>query len=278
MSVVKITNVNILEPESHFLASYKFEITFECLSQLDDDLEFKLIYVSSPENKKLDQELDSLLVGPVPVGVNKFVFEADAPKVDRIPKEDIVGVTVILLSCSYKEKEFVRIGYYVDNVYTDEELQANPPEVPLLDRIFRRILADKPRVTRFPINWDDPHKIEEVPVQKVDGEMDEEMEGEPFDKDEIVGGDDDDDEEDDEEEEAEDDNEDANAEIDLDMMADQDEAEILSDDDEVDDEEAIEEEDDTMATDDMANSSNNQFAGSAIPHAAISNASGMEVE
>ncbi|KAJ2838200.1 Histone chaperone asf1, partial [Coemansia erecta] len=168
MSVVKITNVNILEPESHFLASYKFEITFECLSQLDDDLEFKLIYVSSPENKKLDQELDSLLVGPVPVGVNKFVFEADAPKVDRIPKEDIIGVTVILLSCSYKEKEFVRIGYYVDNMYTDEELQANPPESPLLDRIFRRILADKPRVTRFPINWDDPHKIEDVPAQKVD--------------------------------------------------------------------------------------------------------------
>ncbi|KAJ1812112.1 Histone chaperone asf1 [Coemansia sp. RSA 2598] len=277
MSVVKITNVNILEPESHFLASYKFEITFECLSQLDDDLEFKLIYVSSPENKKLDQELDSLLVGPVPVGVNKFVFEADAPKVDRIPKEDIVGVTVILLSCSYKEKEFVRIGYYVDNMYTDEELQANPPETPLLDKIFRRILADKPRVTRFPINWDDPHKIEEVPAQKVDGEMDQEMDGEPFEKDDIVGGEDDDEEEDDDdEEEAEDDNEDINAEIDLDMMADQDEAEILSDDD--DDEGADEEDDDaTMATDDVVSNSN-QFVGSAIPQAAVPNASGMDVE
>ncbi|ORX73759.1 anti-silencing protein [Linderina pennispora] len=117
MSVVNITNVTILEPQGHFMDPYKFEITFECLSQLDDDLEFKLVYVGSAENTTLDQELDSLLVGPVPVGVNKFVFEADAPQVHKLPKEDIIGVTVILLTCSYKTKEFVRIGYYVDNAY-----------------------------------------------------------------------------------------------------------------------------------------------------------------
>ncbi|KAJ2721356.1 Histone chaperone asf1 [Coemansia sp. Benny D115] len=195
MSVVQITNVNILEPETHFLAPYKFEITFECLSNLDDDLEFKLIYVSSADNTSLDQELDSLLVGPVPIGVNKFVFEADAPKPEKIPKEDVTGVTVILLSCSYKEKEFVRIGYYVDNMYNDEELQNNPPEVPLLDRIVRRVLADKPRVTRFPINWDDPQKTELPPVQQVDEEMD-------GNEDEIVGGEEDEEEEEDDEDES----------------------------------------------------------------------------
>ncbi|KAJ1724324.1 Histone chaperone asf1 [Coemansia erecta] len=270
MSVVQITNVNILVPESHFLAPYKFEITFECLSPLDDDLEFKLIYVSSPKNKKLDQELDSLLVGPVPVGVNKFVFEADAPKIDKIPKEDVIGVTVILLSCSYKDKEFVRIGYYVDNMYNTEELQANPPEVPILDKIFRRILTDKPRVTRFPINWEDPHKVEEPPVQKADGDMDEEMEDDTADKDEIANGSEDDEEDSDSDDEGED--EDANAEIDLAMMEEQDEGV-----DESDEENGIDEDgDEDMATDDMPSSSSG-FVGSAVPQAVISG-SGMEVE
>ncbi|KAI9502909.1 histone chaperone ASF1, partial [Coemansia spiralis] len=166
MSVVRILNVNVPEPKSHFLAPYRLEVTFECLSPLDDvDLEFKIVYVGSAENTTMDQELDSLLVGPVPVGVNKFEFVADAPQVEKIPKEDLVGVTVILLTCSYKDKEFERIGYYVDNAYVDEELQQNPPEAPVLDRIYRNILADKPRVTRFPINWDDPHKVEAPPAQ-----------------------------------------------------------------------------------------------------------------
>ncbi|KAI7829177.1 ASF1 like histone chaperone-domain-containing protein [Kickxella alabastrina] len=277
MSVVQITNVNILEPESHFLAPYKFEITFECLSPLEDDLEFKLVYVGSADNTTLDQELDSLLVGPVPVGVNKFVFEAEAPKVDKIPNEDIVGVTVILLSCSYKEKEFVRIGYYVDNLYIDEELQANTPEVPVLDKIFRRILADKPRVTRFPINWDDPHRVEVPPVQRLDGEMcdDDDMDTDLRDGDEIVGGEDDDDEEEDELEDEDEEDEDEKGEVDLDMTEEQDEAEILSDDD---DEGAVyEDDDDNMATDD-AEHSRSAFGADAASYSAISTGGGMDIE
>jgi len=101
-----------------------------------------------------DQELDSLLVGPIPVGVNKFVFEADPPNTARIPTTEILGVTVILLTCSYDEREFVRVGYYVNNEYTDESLANEPPPKPDLDKIRRNILAEKPRVTRFAIKWD----------------------------------------------------------------------------------------------------------------------------
>ncbi|KAJ2540418.1 Histone chaperone asf1 [Coemansia sp. RSA 1933] len=251
MSVVRILNVSIPEPKSHFLAPYRFEVTFECLSPLQDDLEFKIVYVGSAENTTLDQELDSLLVGPVPVGVNKFEFVADAPQIDRIPKEDLVGVTVILLTCSYKDKEFERIGYYVDNAYVDEELQQSPPEVPLLDKVYRNILADKPRVTRFPINWDDPHKMDVPPAQNADSGMggDAEMDTENHGKDGfVVGGDDEedelDDDEEDEDEDEDDEDEDEKGEVDLDMMEEQDEAELASDDDE-----DIDEEDEKMAAD-----------------------------
>jgi histone chaperone ASF1 len=100
-----------------------------------------------------DQELDSLLVGPIPVGVNKFVFEADPPDTKRIPDAEILGVTVILLTCAYDSREFVRVGYYVNNEYDSEELNADPPAKPILEKVRRNILAEKPRVTRFAIKW-----------------------------------------------------------------------------------------------------------------------------
>lgn len=105
-----------------------------------------------------DQELDSLLVGPIPVGVNKFIFEADPPKTNKIPDAEILGVTVILLTCAYDSREFVRVGYYVNNEYDSEELNADPPAKPILEKIRRNVLAEKPRVTRFAIKWLVLHK------------------------------------------------------------------------------------------------------------------------
>lgn len=63
-------------------------------------------------------------------------------------------MTVILLTCSYDEREFVRVGYYVNNEYVDETLANEPPAKPVVEKVRRSILAEKPRVTRFNIKWD----------------------------------------------------------------------------------------------------------------------------
>lgn len=60
-----------------------------------------------------------------------------------------------MLTCSYRGHEFVRVGYFINNEYTDPELRENPPTQPQFDKVQRNILGDKPRVTRFKINWDD---------------------------------------------------------------------------------------------------------------------------
>lgn len=60
---------------------------------------------------------------------------------------------MLLLTCSYLGQEFVRIGYYVNNDYDDEKLREEPPQKVLIDKIQRNILSDKPRVTKFPINF-----------------------------------------------------------------------------------------------------------------------------
>ncbi|GAA6000673.1 hypothetical protein JCM5350_001973 [Sporobolomyces pararoseus] len=170
MSIINISDISVLNNPASFTDPYVFKITFECMAPLEDDLEWKLTYVGSAESESFDQELDTCMVGPVPVGINSFEFEAAAPSPDRIPSSDLVGVTVILLTCSYNDQEFVRIGYYVNTDYGDAALKAqheasleegaeergivapNPAEN--IDKLVRSVLAEKPRVTKFNIKWD----------------------------------------------------------------------------------------------------------------------------
>jgi len=154
MAKVHIVNVVVLDNPSSFSNPFQFEITFECIEDLKEDLEWKIVYVGSAESEAYDQVLDTVYVGPVPEGRHMFVFQADPPDSSKIPKEDAVGVTVLLLTCSYRGNEFIRIGYYVNNEYTDPELKENPPAIPQFDKLTRNILATNPRVTRFKIGWE----------------------------------------------------------------------------------------------------------------------------
>lgn len=119
---------------------------------MGSDLEWRLIYVSSPGREDLDQELDNCLVGPIPAGVNSFEFEGSPLNPSIIPPEDVLGVAALILTGSYNEQEFVRVGYYQNTEYEDEELKENPPKNIAVERLMRDINT-KPRVTRFQIKW-----------------------------------------------------------------------------------------------------------------------------
>jgi histone chaperone ASF1 len=84
-------------------------------------------------------------------GQGRFVITGQPPDVSRIPKTEIVGVTGILLTCSYEGHEFFRVGYYVNNYYEDPELNENPPSEPDISKLTRHILIERPRVTKFNI-------------------------------------------------------------------------------------------------------------------------------
>jgi len=171
MARIVVTNVEVLDNPSKFTNPFQFEIIFDCIAPgISSELEWKLLYVGSAEDEKYDQELDSILVGPVEVGTNKFVFQAPAPDPANIPEKDLLEVTVILLTCSYLEQEFIRIGYYVNNDYGDNKvLNESPPEKPSLPDMWRHILADQPRVTRIQINWNEkPNPNQPVNQQVVE--------------------------------------------------------------------------------------------------------------
>ena len=67
--------VEALVELAFMLISLQFEITFECIEDLPEDLEWKIIYVGSAESEEYDQVLDTVYVGPVPEGRHKFVFQ-----------------------------------------------------------------------------------------------------------------------------------------------------------------------------------------------------------
>lgn len=161
MAKVHVLNVVVLDNPAQFMDKLEFEITFESVEDLPEDLEWKIIYVGSAESEEYDQILDTVYVGPVPEGRHKFVFTADPPNPHKIPVSDVVGVTVILLECSYRSQNFIRVGYYVSNEYTDPAMQEEPPSQPQFDKLQRNILASNPRVTKFKINWEDPNRSQE---------------------------------------------------------------------------------------------------------------------
>lgn len=95
----------------------------------------------------------------------------------------------------YKGQEFVRVGYYVNNTIglpnlTEPILSPNElleeeensqlinndkiieEQEIIIEEVWRNILADKPRVTRFPIKWDD--LLDEMAMPSVPAELDEE--------------------------------------------------------------------------------------------------------
>ncbi|CAG9861717.1 unnamed protein product [Phyllotreta striolata] len=161
MAKVQLCNITVMDNPSPFLNPFQFEITFECIEELKEDLEWKMIYVGSAETEEHDQILDSVFVGPIPEGKHMFVFQADPPNVSRIPENDAIGVTVVLLTCSYKSQEFIRVGYFINNEYSDPEMRENLPSPPQFDKVIRNILASEPRVTRFKINWEESSGTQE---------------------------------------------------------------------------------------------------------------------
>ncbi|KAL0480455.1 histone chaperone ASF1A [Acrasis kona] len=153
MSSVMIKDVKVFSNPAPFNSPIEIEVTFECVEELKEDLEWKLVYVGSSEDDAQDQELDSIMVGPINVGTNQFTFSANPPNHESIPRDQLLDNSVIFLEGSYLNEKFVQVGYFINNEYTDPLLKENPPNPHEVDKIQRNILADQPRITTFPIDW-----------------------------------------------------------------------------------------------------------------------------
>lgn len=55
-------------------------------------------------------------------------------------------MTIVFITCYYRSREFIRIGYYVSNTCESHLMDVSG--------IQREILASQPRVTHTPICWE----------------------------------------------------------------------------------------------------------------------------
>ena len=61
-------------------------------------------------------------------------MQADGPDGAKVPLDDLIGTTGVVLSCSFHGQEFIRVGFIVYVDYEDEELKDNPPETPQYEK------------------------------------------------------------------------------------------------------------------------------------------------
>ena len=76
-----------------------------------------------------------------------LMLQANPPDYTKIPTKDVLGVTVVLLTCAYRGQEFVRVGYFINNEYTDPELKENPPAEVQIDKVRSTIHIYSDKIT-----------------------------------------------------------------------------------------------------------------------------------
>lgn len=91
MAQVHINNIIVGNNPSRVLDPFFFDVTFECFNLLPGVMEWKVIYIGSPNNPAFDQVIDSFDMDNVGVGVMKFVIESNPPNFEALPQEEIVG-------------------------------------------------------------------------------------------------------------------------------------------------------------------------------------------
>jgi histone chaperone ASF1 len=169
MALVNITDIALLNNNARFDSPFEFEITFQVfffffffsfplvltrlllkqvLARLKYDLEFRLVYVGNADSSKYDQVLDHVQVGPLEVGLSRFVLKTRGPDISLIPnKKDVVGVTVVILNAAYRGNDFFKVGYYVNNEAEGEASVASA--------IKRDVLMSRAKAVKMTIDWVD---------------------------------------------------------------------------------------------------------------------------
>merc|ERR1712170_195436 len=158
MSSILIKKVTVKNNPVQFCDPFIFEIEYECLCDLSEDLEWRLVYVGSSEDMIHDQELERIYLGPISQGSYRLELSADAPNKLLIPRDELIGASAVLITCYYKKQEFIRIGFFVsvDFIDDDEAYRFDNDKNYIPDEQFlaRHILADKAIVTRFPVDFE----------------------------------------------------------------------------------------------------------------------------
>jgi histone chaperone ASF1 len=153
--VIQLVELELITPNpGPYKESFRWRMRISASEQLTEPMSISFVWVGSSGSSAYDQMLDSFDVGPFVPGITEFNLECDPPEVSRIPPQDVLGVTVLLISFQYRGQEFLRVGYYTQVAYFDDALNACPPEVADASLLGRFLAMSQPAVTILPVPWD----------------------------------------------------------------------------------------------------------------------------
>jgi len=137
---------------------FRLSVHFEVREELNPgEFEIKILYVGSTEEKEDgDLVLEEATVENFKVGVpSELTLEFDPPDPSEIDEDLVHGITNILVVFSWQDQPWMRVAYYVANMYNDETLDLCPPDPPLVHNLTRTIHDGELRsVMTWPIAWE----------------------------------------------------------------------------------------------------------------------------
>lgn len=136
-----------------FCSPLQWRVRVESAETLPDTITISFVWVGSAQSSDFDQVLDSFDIGPLQQGITEFSLECDAPTPEEVPQEELIGLTILIITFQYKGQEFLRVAYYTQVAYADAVLNDHPPFPVQKERLGRYINMPQPAVTAIPISW-----------------------------------------------------------------------------------------------------------------------------
>lgn len=117
METFVVKNISLKEKVSKLTKPLEFDLEMICNKEIKEGVVFTIIYNVNLKDEKDDQILSEIEIAPIPKGTVKFSLDADPVDIDKIPHDQLFGLTSIIIIGKYKEQQFIRFGYIVDIYY-----------------------------------------------------------------------------------------------------------------------------------------------------------------
>ncbi|ORD93892.1 ASF1 [Enterospora canceri] len=118
-SIIQLKNVRFDTNKTYkYTDNLKFNIDLDVKNDIEDDIKVEVIYFGSYGSEEDEQVLVSAAVGPLKQGGLTFEIETEKPiELHKIPLKALFGLNTFLVSLTYKESEFARVGFVVNVTY-----------------------------------------------------------------------------------------------------------------------------------------------------------------
>lgn len=118
---------------------FEFKVTFDCLSDIaEGTVEWKIVYVSCPDDRTFDQILLCKNYGAFPEGTHTITLKSEPLNMKLIPQEQLEGISFVLLTGIKQEESYYQTVFTVDNNYVNVSEKIDSPKIKLQRTILTR--------------------------------------------------------------------------------------------------------------------------------------------